>query len=677
MVSVAEKIRIFESVEKDFPALSQMTKFVSSTDKIEGRDFEAVLSGLNNPDKANLVFLAEPGIGKTSYVAGFAQWEGSGSYLVREVDTIKMIDSTVQNKDLAMQQAFAELFDEAVVFMERTGLICCLFIDELHKLFMAYPSVMQELKPKLERSARDGFRILTATTSSEYDQYIVNDEAFDQRMTRINVEELEKRYVLKIMENVAKRTGVLNLCEPNLFDEIYQRSKQYLPFNAQPRASKDLFSEMIGVVTKNVEYQNGQRVNVFKTVEEMGYPSEFLLNQFVLAAVIRRRFNIDIHHSVNIEAIEKDLKSKIIGQDESIDAVLRAIRSVKMGHMFPDRPVFSFMTPGPTGVGKTELAEQLSAALGRPLIILDMTSYNRPEHAEKAAETLAKMAWAHPDAYFLIDEFEKAHEDVIRVFFPVLDKGRLLASVGGQRNVSFAGTILQFTTNVGSDLYQQSQLIGGEVSYKAVYDSFKKEGFSTALLGRVDKFVIFKTLDDDCRFELAKKFLELNLRNSRTRDRDYLIADEVLKTLVIDRASKDSEHGGARDIRRELATFVVEEISQVIDQPQSVSLIVGLSGRIRYLDPAKNVGDLKGAKLKIVECYPQSIVAQILKRISGQLGVELKGQKLFIPKSMDLKVLFKDIQVHVKNGYRIFTTKVFVRATSTDSETIISIQPVK
>ena len=264
----SKHIETFHKVKEQYPTLNRWTKVLDEPPAdIIGRDISELRRGLRNPEKANIVLLAEPGTGKTAYVQGFAyDKESLPYYLVLDVNPERLIDKET-DRDNALLTGFNQLISEAGRYGREQDVIVILFIDEFHKLADISPNLLESIKPKLEKSAMNGFRLIAATTFQEYNDKIANNRALDQRFLQIKLSELPKHAVISILENRARQHGVRDLLEDGILEEVYIQSKRILISNAQPRASIDTFNSMVGDTVKQEYMKNGKLHKVYYTPE--------------------------------------------------------------------------------------------------------------------------------------------------------------------------------------------------------------------------------------------------------------------------------------------------------------------------------------------------------------------------------------------------------------------------
>lgn len=359
----SKHIKTYEKAREQYPALSKAAEIMAPPPAdILGRDLNELRRGLRNPEKANVALLAEPGTGKTAYVQGFAYDKDSLEYyLVLDVNPERLIDAQ-GDRDNALLTGFNKLLDEAGQYSKDHDVIVVLFIDEFHKMMAISPSLMESLKPRLEKSALHGFRLIAATTFQEYNETIAQNRALDQRFLQIKLSELPKDAVIHVLENRAKQHGVLEHLDKGVLEDIYLESKRILMSNAQPRASIDILNSMIGDTVKSEHMKNGKLVKEFFTPEELGFATEKVLSRPLLKRIIRRGYGIDIDNAVDVTTVINALKTRLFNQDNAIEIVVHLLEMAAHGFSDPTRPKFSFLSTGSTGTGKSLLDSELIPA---------------------------------------------------------------------------------------------------------------------------------------------------------------------------------------------------------------------------------------------------------------------------------------------------------------------------
>ncbi len=666
---IDNNIAIYEKHRNEYPSLDRAaTPLSKPSAPILGRDseLEDLRLALRNPEKANLSLLGEPGSGKSALVQGFTYNKNSTQYLTLSIDVERLAQDPNADKDAEMANGLLDLVHETTEYSRKYNIIVVLFIDEFHRIAMISPSSVEALKPILEKSAHNGFRVIAATTFEEYDQWIAPNRALDQRLLRVDLPELPRESVINILKSRAKQYNVDGFASENIYSEIYDTASQILISNSQPRASIDILLNMVGNITKTEYMKNGKLIREYSTPAELRINSEYALSRPMLNRVIQRAYSIDIDNRVDINTVRQELKTRIFNQEQAVESVLSRLEMSLAGFNDPTRPKISILSTGTTGTGKTEMAKVISASLGIPLKRFDMSRYSRPEDAVEFANELAKAAWSSPNAYILIDEAEKSTRECMNTLLQVLDDARLTSANNANRVISFSGNIINLTTNLGSEVYEHQQrygersadgseeFISTELIYKSLADS---EEFETAVLGRIDVIVPFKALPKQALARIAESELKYNLSIAETIDRPILVSPDIIPYIVIDRTSKDAERGGARDTKRNMKNIVIQKLaSYMAENKPEVPLIIRLDNTPRFR--SERIGDPEAAGVTIDECYSKNIVDGMLLNISKKFGHQLRNDGLFIPKTQSPQDFARDIIMLIQKGVTSFKTTV-------------------
>lgn len=667
-MNTSKHIVTYKKTKDQYPALAKAANIMPPPPAaILGRDLNELRRGLRNPEKANVALLAEPGTGKTAYVQGFAYDKDSlQHYLVLEVNPERLIEKT-GDRDNALLTGFNELLDQAGQYSKDHDVIVVLFIDEFHKMMAISPSLMESLKPRLEKSALNGFRLIAATTFQEYNETIAQNRALDQRFLQIKLAELSKDAVMHVLENRAKQHGVFELLDKGVLDDIYIESRRLLMSNAQPRASIDILNSMIGDTVKSERMENGKLIKEFYTPAELGFTSEKVLSRPLLKRIIRRGYGVDIDNSVDVRTVINALKTKLFNQDNAIEIVVHLLEMAAHGLSDITRPKFSFLSTGSTGTGKTEMAKIISESMQIPLKRFDMSRYGDPKMAKEFADALFQAAWSTPNAYLLIDEVEKSSKRAMNILLQVLDDARLTDSANPDRIASFTGCIINMTTNLGSEVYQnmqkfQSQSAEADVElvYKSLVNAVDSDGkplFETAVLGRVDEIVPFHPLPTEAMEKIAMRTLNEAIEAVQTHDRRILVSDDVIPYIVKDRTSNDTERGGARDAKRNVRNLVVQQIAHYLTEAKNeVPIIIYLKGRPRF--KFADVADPLNAHVEIMECHPIETADKMLELLKKQFNKPFINKGLYFPVDKPLKYYLEELVRLVTAGCFQFHTHV-------------------
>lgn len=659
---IKQQIDNFNNVKNQYPHLAKSgTPIEFPAAPIMGRDTTELREALRNPEKANVILLGDPGSGKTAFMQGFTYDDASINYLTISINVEKIIENNNGDKDAELANGLQNLVAEVSRYCKEQNIIMILFIDEFHRISMLSPTAVEAMKPILEKSAYNGFRIVAATTFEEYDQWIAPNRALDQRLLRMTITELPREAVIGILKSRARQYDVDDKAEDDIYDAIYDISKEILLSNSQPRASIDIFNSLIGTVTKDEYMKDGKLIRTYATNKELGIPGEKVLCRHMLNKVIRRAYGIDIDNKVRVKDVRHALETRIYNQDFAVAKVMNRLEMILAGFNDPTRPRGSLLFTGPTGTGKTELTKVVSETLNIPLKRFDMSRYSRPEDAVAFADDLAQAAWSAPNGLILIDEIEKSSRQAINNLLQVLDDARLTAANNPNRVISFTGNIIFITTNLASEIYQHMKQFSGEgedidveLVYKALADD---DRFETAVLGRLDDIVPFLGLPQHAMMKIAERELNYNLNIIETDKRRILVSPDIIPYIVKDRTSQDNERGGARDAKRNVKSVVLQQVAHYLaDEPEPRPIILYLKGKARFLHD--EILDPLSADVTLIECHDRDKVTYWLKQLSEQLKIHIEDDGIFVPNKWTSQDFARSIVTGVRAGIRKFKTHV-------------------
>lgn len=659
---IKRQIDQFHRVKHQYPHLEKTGSPIEyPAAPIMGRDTTELRLALRDPEKANVILLGDPGSGKTAFMQGFTYDDQSLNYLTISVNVERIIENNNGDKDAELANGLQNLVAEVSRYCKEQNIIMILFIDEFHRIAMLSPTAVEAMKPILEKSAYNGFRIVAATTFEEYDQWIAPNRALDQRLLRMTITELPKEAVLNILKSRAKQYDVENKTEEGIYEAVYDISKEILISNSQPRASIDIFNSLIGTITKDEYMKDGKLVRTYATNQELGIPGDKVLCRHILNRVIRRAYGIDIDNRVKVKDVRRALETRIYNQDFAVAKVMERLGMILAGFNDPTRPKGSLLFTGPTGVGKTELTKVAAETMKIPLKRFDMSRYSRPEDAVSFADDLAQAAWSAPNGLILIDEIEKSSRQAINNLLQVLDDARLTAANNPNRVISFAGNIIFITTNLASEIYQHMKQFddeGGHIDVELVYKALADDDrFETAVLGRLDDIVPFLGLPEDAMMKIADRELRYNLGIIETDKRQVLVSPDIIPHIVKDRTSQDNERGGARDAKRNVKSVVLQKVANYLaEDPDEVPFILYLVGRARFLH--KDISDPFSADVALMECHPKANVSHWLYQLREQLKVNIVDEGIFVPRHWTSQDFAKVIVTGVRRGVRRFKTHV-------------------
>lgn len=591
-------------------------------DRIIGRDNEIyrTIQILCRRSKNNPCLIGEPGVGKTAIAEGLALRIANGEVPAKLANKeIQLLDLTSLVAGTQFRGQFEGRVKGLVEEVKAEGNII-LFIDEVHNLVgtggdsEGSMNAANILKPALSRGE---VQIIGATTFTEYRKYIEKDAALERRLQPVKVEEpsIEDTYKMLLgIKDYYENYHKVQISD-TLVHSAVTLSERFINDRFLPDKAIDLLDEACtcaNLRNKNIsEYENKLnekadliiREQDLMEAEEPDYEAiakvkqdimqcETRINQLIplvenspvteedLARVIQLWTGIPAQKIVESDLrrladLDKKLKAKVIGQDEAVDVVSKAVRRGRIC-VSPRRRPSSFIFVGPTGVGKTELVKQLANELfdtPETLIRLDMSEFMEKHSVSRIigsppgyvgydeAGQLTEKVRRKPYSVLLFDEIEKAHPDVMNILLQILDEGKITDAQG--RTVSFENTVIVMTSNAGSSRSEGALGFGKaqsdvnkEKALKALREFLRPE-----FLGRVDEIVVFNDLDEEAFRKIAVLMLDEFKEPLRDKEITFTYTDEAVNELA-----KDSVGGsrGARDLRNNIRRKVEDKIAETI-----------------------------------------------------------------------------------------------------------------
>ena len=652
-------------------------------DPVIGRkqEIERVIQILSRRTKNNPCLIGEPGVGKTAVIEGLAEKIVIGD--VPEMlknKRVVTLDITSMVAGAKYRGDFEERIKKSLNEVKKAGDVI-LFIDEIHTIVGAGAAegavdAANILKPLL---ARGEIQLIGATTISEYRRYIEKDAALERRFSPVTVQEPTIEETIKILKgirdkyeahhnvkitdeaiNVAVNLSVRYINDRFLPDKAIDlideaASKLKMKTYTRPEKLKEL-EEKISSIGKEKEeailvqdFEKAAKLrdeesNLKEKLEKDNKKWEnktsknvTILNDEDIAEVIASWTNIPVKkltqdENEKLKNLEENLHKRVVGQNEAVEAVAKAIRRGRVGLKDPKRPIGSFLFLGPTGVGKTELSKALAECLfgnEDSMIRIDMSEYMEPHSISKLIGSppgyvgfdeggqLTEKVRRKPYTVLLLDEIEKAHPDVMNMLLQILEDGRLTDSQG--RTVNFKNTVIIMTSNIGaraitdrktlgftsftaniSDNRKEnmtSEIVNGKeilenkeklekvkAEEKKQYESIKKDvmaelkrEFRPEFINRIDEIIVFHKLNEDEIMQIID--ILLKQVEKRLKQNDYEVRiDESVKKLIAKKGF-DANYG-ARPLRRAIQSYVEDVISEAI-----------LNGSVRIDKPAVIVAD--------------------------------------------------------------------------------------
>jgi len=626
-----------EQYSRDLTALAREGKL----DPVVGRDEEIrrVIQILSRRTKNNPCLVGEPGVGKTAVVEGLATRIVAGD-----------VPFTVQNKrvltlDLSGMVAgskyrgeFEERIKKVLKEVTEDGNII-LFLDELHTIIGAGGAegaidASNIMKPSL---ARGEIQLIGATTIAEYRKYIEKDAALERRFQPVTVEEPTEEEAVRILEGIKGKYEAHHhvTITPEAVEAAVRLSSRYINDRNLPDKAIDLIDEAAASARLHAmdapdkakeisdkireldwEMEKAIRVEAFAQMAEIKKKQDALvkkqerllkkrekreeentlsIGENEIAEVVAQWTKIPVQKLAEKESerllkLEKTLHKRVIGQEEAVTAVAKAIRRGRVGLKDPNRPIGSFLFLGPTGVGKTELSKALAEAMfgsEDAMIRVDMSEYMEGHSVSKMIGSppgyvgfeeggqLSEKVRRNPYSVVLFDEIEKAHPDVFNVLLQVLDDGHITDSKG--RKVSFKNTVLIMTSNAGAQRIVDPKNLGfaTEKSETKDYEKMKsnvmeevKRSFKPEFINRIDDIIVFHQLNN----ENMKEIVNLLASNLYKRCEDqlgiHLTITAALKEHLVKKYADNKM--GARPLKRAIQSVVEDALAEEILQKKVV-----------------------------------------------------------------------------------------------------------
>ena len=611
-------------------------------DPVIGRDTEIqrVIQILSRRTKNNPVLIGEPGVGKTAIAEGLAQRIVTGN--VPEILRNKRIISISIGSMLAgakYRGEFEERLKKAIDEVQQHDDMI-IFIDEIHTLVGAGATegamdAANILKPAL---ARGEFQVIGATTLDEYKKHIEKDAALERRFQPVQVGEPNEEDALEILKGLRDRYEAFH--KAKITDEALKAavslSNRYITDRFLPDKAIDVVDEAASKVRMKVfsaapdvkaledrlntvkkekeaavtsqdfekaaklrdeEKSLSKEIDDKKSVAKEKSDQKLIVTEEDIATVVAQWTGIPVakiaeEESETLLHLEEELHKRVVGQDEAVTAVAKAVRRARAGLKDPKRPIGSFLFLGPTGVGKTELARALASSLfgdESAMIRLDMSEYMEKHTVSRLVGAppgyvgyeeggqLTDAVRRKPYSVILLDEVEKAHADFFNILLQVLDDGRLTDSQG--RTVDFRNTVIIMTSNLGAKaLHKNSPELGFLAAKKAdsnvdenkgidfkeakksVMDAVKRH-FRPEFLNRIDEMIVFHPLTEEDLKEIVTILMSDVTKRLEERDLHLEITTEAMKLLVKEGSDFTM---GARPLKRAIQRLIEDPVSDLI-----------------------------------------------------------------------------------------------------------------
>ena len=628
------KTPTLDSLARDLTQAARENKL----DPIVGRNTEVrrITQILSRRTKNNPILVGEPGVGKTAIAEGFAQKIVEGvvppSLMNKRLMALDMGSLVAGTKyrgefEERMKKIIDEIYEDGEVI---------LFIDELHTLIGAGGAegaidASNILKPAL---ARGELQTIGATTLDEYQKYIEKDAALERRFASVRVDAPSQEETIEILQGLKERYE--NHHNVHLTDEALKAaviySSRYIQSQELPDKAIDLMdesaakvrldlsdevtphqnemdklTELVQAKEKAITDQNFEQAAQIRQqeIEQAEKIEELMKNDEVerpsvyeddIADVVAQWTGIPVHEMKETESnrlmnMESSLHERVIGQEDAVSAIARAVRRARSGIKDPNRPIGSFMFLGPTGVGKTELAKALAEVMfgsEDDLIRIDMSEYMEKYTTSRLVGSppgyvgydeggqLTEKIRNKPYSVILLDEIEKAHPDVFNILLQVLDDGVLTDGKG--RKVDFKNTIIIMSSNIGATALRDEKEVGfGAADRRFDHEAMEskireemKQHFRPEFLNRIDEAIVFHALEKEQLREIVRLLTNDLIEQLAEQEIDLRITPAALDILADE--GYDPEYG-ARPLRRAIQTNVEDMLSDEL-----------ISGRVKAGD---------------------------------------------------------------------------------------------
>lgn len=630
-----------KSISNKTPTLNQFGEDLTvkanegKLDPVIGRkeEIQRMIQILSRRTKNNPCLIGESGVGKTAIVEGLAQKIVTGDVpeLLREKHIVSM-DISGMVAGAKYRGDFEDRIKKALSEVKKAGDII-LFIDEIHTIVGAGSAegaidAANILKPML---ARGEFQLIGTTTIEEYRKYIEKDSALERRFSPINVPEPSKEDTVLILNGLRDKYEAHHNVKitDEAINAAVELSARYINDRFLPDKAIDLIDEAASKARLRVYTEPELLKNIQEEIEKAQKDKEEAIRsqKFEKAAELRDKIielqekcekeelkwnnkktrkmvtitdeniaevvssstgipadRINKTENEKLKNLEKRLHERVIGQNEAVEAVSKAIKRGRVGIKDPNRPIGSFLFLGPTGVGKTELSKAVAECLfggDKDLIRIDMSEYMEPHSVSKLIGSppgyvgfeeggqLTEKIRRKPYAVILLDEIEKAHPDVMNILLQILDDGRLTDSNG--RVVDFKNTVIIMTSNIGARMITDKKNLGfsnasedSEKDYentkKDVMSELKKE-LRPEFINRIDEIIVFHKLNDN----EIKQIIDLMLKQVQDRLKNQkinVIIDDSVKELIAKQGINKAF--GARPLRRTIQNLVEDSLAEAI-----------------------------------------------------------------------------------------------------------------
>ncbi len=604
-------------------------------DPVIGRtnETERVIEILSRRTKNNPCLIGEPGVGKTAVIEGLAQKIVAGNIPeILKNKRVVSLDITSMVAGAKYRGDFEERIKKALNEVKKAGDII-LFIDEIHTIVGAGAAegaidAANILKPLL---ARGEIQVVGTTTLKEYRKYIEKDSALERRFQPVDIAEPTLPECKKILNGLRDKYEAHHNVKitDEAIDSAIELSNRYISDRFLPDKAIDLIDEASSKARLKSFIEPENLKNLEKQIEKIDIEKESAINlqDFEEAAKLRdesiklknhlenekeqwrnetsqKMITIGVENiaevvsrwtgipvtkinqdeNTKLRNLENILHQRVVGQNEAICAISKAIRRNRVGLKDPNRPIGSFLFLGPTGVGKTELTKTLADVLfenENSLIRLDMSEYMESHSVSKMigsppgyvgydeAGWLTEKVRRNPYCVVLFDEIEKAHSDIMNLLLQILEDGRLTDNQG--KTIDFKNTVIIMTSNIGARLITEKKTIGFEANDENLerdYETIKRDvlnetkmAFKPEFLNRIDELIVFHKLTLNDLKQITDKMLEKVIQRMKKQEIELEVTDDARQVII--EKGIDYKYG-ARPLRRTIQNLVEDKVAEKI-----------------------------------------------------------------------------------------------------------------
>ena len=626
-----QKHSTLEQYSRDLTALAREGKL----DPVIGREDEIqrVIQILSRRTKNNPCLIGEPGVGKTAVVEGLAMRIVAGQvpFTVRQ-KRVLTLDLSGMVAGSKYRGEFEERIKKVVKEVIDDGNVI-LFLDELHTIIGAGGAegaidASNILKPSL---ARGEIQMIGATTIAEYRKYVEKDAALERRFQPVSVEEPSEEEAIRILDGIKGKYEEHHKVQilPEAIEAAVRLSNRYINDRNLPDKAIDLIDEAAAgarlkasdtpekqkelleqIRQMDQQIERAIRMEAFAKAAEIKRDQDDLLKKYERQKQRAQKHENELNHCIGeteiadvvamwtkipvqklaekeserLLKLENILHKRVIGQEEAVSAVAKAMRRGRVGLKDPNRPIGSFLFLGPTGVGKTELSKALAEAMfgsEDAMIRVDMSEYMESHSVSKMIGSppgyvgfdeggqLSEKVRRNPYSVVLFDEIEKAHPDVFNILLQVLDDGHITDSKG--RKVSFKNTILIMTSNAGAQRIVDPKNLGfaAQSSAKKDYEKMKtgvmeevKRSFKPEFINRIDDIIVFHQLSKDNMKEIVNLLAAGLCKRCAGQMDIHLSITNALKEHLVDKYADNKM--GARPLKRAIQSVIEDSLAEEI-----------------------------------------------------------------------------------------------------------------